>query len=182
MRQQQQIYRTDTQEQIDLSVDHITEVQNTQSKQIPVFPSNQVIKTISNFIDNTKSEVFQQTVTTQKQLTNFNQACEQININISTLKQDAYQIIDSAILQYMAAAEYHVQGTKMGEYRQQLVYSKIQEYFISQQKQITDDEHQLILKLIEQIFTNNKKKLLNIAEQIFSDTKGCISLFSGCMQ
>ncbi|CAL6106706.1 Conserved_hypothetical protein [Hexamita inflata] len=161
-------------EQIDLS-------EKIQQTDIPVFPSNQVIKTISNFIDNTKSEVFQQTVTTQKQLTNFNQACEQININISTLKQDAYQIIDSAILQYMAAAEYHVQGTKMGEYRQQLVYSKIQEYFISQEKQITDDEHQLILKLIEQIFTNNKKKLLNIAEQIFSDTKGCINLFSGCM-
>ncbi|CAL6060990.1 Hypothetical_protein [Hexamita inflata] len=155
MRSQQQIYRANTQEQIDLSADHIAEVQtladNKTQNQVPVFPSNQVIKTISNFIDNTKSEVFQQTVTTQKQLTNFNSACEQININISTLKQDAYQVVDNAILQYMAAAEYYVQGTQMGEYRQQLVYSKVQEYFISQQKQITNDEHQLILKLIRNV-------------------------------
>ncbi|CAL6072930.1 Conserved_hypothetical protein [Hexamita inflata] len=142
----------------------------------PTTETKSVQATAIGFIDNIKSETLKQTVATQKQLNDFNERCEQVITNIKTLNQDSYQIIDLLILQLMAVAEYTIQGTKLGEYRQQTVFEQVQKFF---NNTLTTNEKVLILQLIEQIFKGNKKQLLNIFEDMFSIANGC-GLFNSC--
>ncbi|CAL6084896.1 Conserved_hypothetical protein [Hexamita inflata] len=142
----------------------------------PPTETKSVQATAIGFIDNIKSETLKQTVATQKQLNDFNERCEQVITNIKTLNQDSYQIIDLLILQLMAVAEYTIQGTKLGEYRQQTVFEQVQKFF---NNTLTTNEKVLILQLIEQIFKGNKKQLLNIFEDMFSIANGC-GLFNSC--
>ncbi|CAL6048020.1 Conserved_hypothetical protein [Hexamita inflata] len=145
-----------------------SKVEEVQSKSIQT--------NVIGFIDNIKQETLKQTVATQKQLNDFNERCEQVITNIKALNQDSYQIIDLLILQLMAVAEYTIQGTKLGEYRQQTVFEQIQKFF---NNTLTTNEKVLVLQLIEQIFKGNKKQLLDIFEDMFSIANGC-GLFSSC--
>ncbi|CAL6006053.1 Conserved_hypothetical protein [Hexamita inflata] len=77
----------------------------------------------------------------------------------------------------MAVAEYTIQGTKLGAYRQQIVFEKVQQFF--KQTPLTTNEKVLALQLIEQIFKGNKKQLLEVFEEMFSISNGC-GLFKSC--
>ncbi|CAL6111219.1 Conserved_hypothetical protein [Hexamita inflata] len=150
-------------------------VQNVVQKP-PVIKTDVATQAIG-FIDNIKQETLKQTVATQKQLNDFNEKCEQVIANIIALNQDPYQIIDLLTLQLMAVAEYTIQGTKLGAYRQQIVFEKVQQFF--KQTPLTTNEKVLALQLIEQIFKGNKKQLLDVFEEMFSISNGC-GLFKSC--
>ncbi|CAL6106377.1 Conserved_hypothetical protein [Hexamita inflata] len=143
---------------------------------LPTTETKSVQATAIGFIDNIKSETLKQTVATQKQLNDFNERCEQVITNIKALNQDSFQIIDLLILQLMAVAEYTIQGTKLGEYRQQTVFEQVQKFF---NNTLTTNEKVLVLQLIEQIFKGNQKQLLSIFEDMFSIANGC-GLFNSC--
>ncbi|CAL6018612.1 Conserved_hypothetical protein [Hexamita inflata] len=143
---------------------------------LPIASTKSIQTNVIGFIDNIKQETLKQTVATQKQLNDFNERCEQVITNIKALNQDSYQIIDLLILQLMAVAEYTIQGTKLGDYRQQTVFEQIQKFF---NNTLTTNEKVLVLQLIEQIFKGNKKQLLDIFEDMFSIANSC-GLFSSC--
>ncbi|CAL6081058.1 Conserved_hypothetical protein [Hexamita inflata] len=138
--------------------------------------TNAVVSVLENFIDNTRADTFTETVTSQAQLNNYNTYAQQIISQITQLKQNAYDICDTLILQLMAAAEYAVQGREMGKYRQELVFGQVKTFI----PELTVNEQIIMLKLIENIFKVNQDDLLDIFDKIFQRAKGCFSLFSSC--